>query len=367
MTNNLGLYVHIPFCDARCHYCDFIALCPKPGEVDQYLEALNEELLSFEKILYERDIVTIYIGGGTPSSLSLEQTRRLLHMLKPCSDKVREYTIEANPESVTPEKVDLWADYGINRVSLGVQTSDGDWLKTLGRIHSAKRVQEAVEEIRKRIHSINLDLIYALAPGDETYLKSLEDIIDLKPQHISIYELEVYDHLPLAKMIQGRVDSDESYEQFHRLRETLEHGGYERYEVSNFALPGFEAVHNQRYWTRDDTLGIGLGAHSLINNQRFNNTSDLGEYLAGNRQENFENLTEIDQLSEEFMLGLRRVKGMNYRNLLGKYPSHQSLIQRYVDRQVELGRLEIINDELRPTILGLDLLDRVVLDFLSLF
>lgn len=366
MMSDLGLYVHIPFCDKRCHYCDFTALTPKGDQVDRYLEALAKELLGFQSLTHDKTISSIYIGGGTPSSLSLGQTKLLLELLAPYTADLTEYTIEANPESVTGDKVALWADYGIDRVSLGMQSSDPMWLKTLGRIHSAERVGKAVDLIRQRIDSINLDLIYALAPGDQTYLKTLQDIIALKPQHISIYELEVYEHLPLAKMLTQRVDSDESYEQFHRLRKVLQEAGYQRYEVSNFSLPGFEAVHNRRYWDREDTLGVGLGSHSLVGNKRFNNTSDLNEYLAGNYLEHQEILTSDDVLIESLMLGLRQLKGINYTDLLTDHPERSDLIESYLERQIELDRLRLVGNVLQPTQIGLDLLDMVVLDFLSL-
>lgn len=366
MMNDLGLYVHIPFCQARCHYCDFVSLCPRPGDIDNYLGALEKELLGFDR-LFDRSIIeTIYIGGGTPSILNLDQTGRLLEMLQPLRKAVTEFTIEANPESVSDEKVRLWHDHGIDRVSLGMQTSDPLWLKTLGRIHTAEKVAQAVDIIRQRIDCLNIDLIYGLAPGDKTYMKTLEEIIGLRPQHISIYELEVYDHLPLAKMLSERVDSDESFEQFHRLMSRLESAGYQRYEVSNFSLPGFEAKHNQRYWKRQNTLGVGLGAHSLIDNKRFNNTADLTQYLAGERIEHRENLSSDEALLEEIMLGLRRVKGMNYRNLIKQYPDRSDMIDRFVQQQIQLDRLILTDDCLKATQLGLDLLDRIVLDFMSL-
>lgn len=366
MNNDLGLYLHIPFCDARCHYCDFVALCPQPGQVDAYLEALSQELLRFTPDVLQRPIDTIYLGGGTPSSLSPAQTEHLLRLVAPFSGLVSEFTIEANPESVTPQKVALWADYGVNRVSLGMQSSDPTWLTKLGRIHSAERVGQAVEMIRQRIDSINLDLIFALAPDDETYLSSLEDILALKPQHVSIYELEVYDHLPLARMLRERVNSDQSFDQFHRLRRRLEAAGFVRYEVSNFSLPGYQARHNQRYWKRQDTLGLGLGAHSLIGRQRFSNVTSLDDYLAGNFQAETEWLSPRDVLFEIIMLGLRRSQGIDYARLLADFPDYRRPLEQFCQRQIELGCLERTGDYLRPTTRGLDLLDQVVLDFLSL-
>ncbi|HHT21453.1 MAG TPA: radical SAM family heme chaperone HemW [Tissierellia bacterium] len=366
MMNDLGVYVHIPFCEKRCHYCDFTALVARDDEIDRYLEALAKELLGFQSLLSERLITTLYVGGGTPSRLSLSQTEKLLQLLEPYTGKLREFTIEANPESVTADKVGLWADYGVDRVSLGLQSSDAGWLKTLGRIHSAERVDEAVGLVRERIDSINLDLIYGLSPGDQTYLRSLDAILSLAPQHVSIYELEVYEHRPLAGMLTELVDSDESFEQFHRLRRKLEAAGFHRYEVSNFSLPGYEAKHNRRYWDRADTLGVGLGAHSLIGRRRFNNTTELPRYLAGDYIEQSESLSSDDILIECLMLGLRQLKGINYRDLLREHPQRSDLIDQYIQRQVALDRLELSGNVLRPTRIGLDLLDTVVLDFLSL-
>ena len=366
MKNNLGLYVHIPFCDKKCHYCDFASFCHSGDDASRYLEALERELLSFKAILTGADVETIYIGGGTPSSLSLTETEQLLDILKPYAREVTEWTIEANPESVSPDKVALWRDGGINRVSLGVQSLDPKWLKRLGRIHSTDRVAKAVRLIRERFDNLNLDLIYGLSSDDETYLETLHGLISFAPEHISIYELEVYDHLPLARMIEKSVDSDISYDQFHRLRRELEQSGYARYEVSNFARPGFESRHNQRYWLRRDTLGVGLAAHSLMGETRFANPVDFQEYLRGDFHRESEALTPRDALTEEFMLGLRLVNGIDYASLKQRYLAQGDLIESFVKSQMALERLALEDDQLKPTTLGLDLLDRIVLDFMSL-
>lgn len=366
MKNNLGLYVHIPFCEKKCHYCDFASFCRSGDDGTRYLEALERELLSFEAILTDVDVETIYIGGGTPSSLSLTETEQLLTILKPYAHKVMEWTIEANPESVSRDKVAMWRDAGINRVSLGVQSLDSDWLKRLGRIHSSNRVTEAVGLIRERFDNLNLDLIYGLSSDDETYLDSLHGLISFAPEHISIYELEVYDHLPLARMLEKSVDSDISYDQFHRLRRVLEQSGFARYEVSNFARPGYESRHNQRYWLRQDTLGVGLAAHSLMGETRFANPVDFQAYLQPDFHRTSETLTPRDALTEEFMLGLRLVNGIDYVSLKQRYVTERDLIEAFVKRQMGLERLVLEGDQLKPTTLGLDLLDRIVLDFMSL-
>lgn len=366
MMNNLGLYVHIPFCDQKCHYCDFTSYCRKTSDGMNYLEALEKELLGFQDRLLTSQVETIYIGGGTPSSLTMDETECLLSLLKPYAKEVKEWTIEANPESVSSGKVELWHAFGINRVSLGVQSLDERWLKRLGRIHTKEKVSQAVDLIKQHFSNLNLDLIYGLSDVDETYLSSLSQMITLEPQHLSIYELEVYDHLPLGQMLHPSIDSDSSYEQFHRLRNLLEDHGFLRYEVSNFAKPGFESQHNQRYWLRQNTLGVGLAAHSLLDNRRLYNTSDFSRYLQGHFLQDSETLTEKDALIEEIMLGFRLVKGIELNSLLIKYPTQRHLIETFVARQTELGRLVFQGERIAPTTIGLDLLDRVVLDFMSL-
>lgn len=367
MMNSLGLYIHIPFCEKRCHYCDFVSISKYQAPIGEYLEALTQELLSFAPVFERYRLATIYIGGGTPSCLSLAESEQLLRLLTPLADDVSEWTLEANPESVTRDKVELWADYGVNRISMGVQSTDPEWLQRLGRLHSVEQVEQAVDTVRSRIDNLNLDLIYGLAPGDQSYMHSLERMIDWEPQHISIYELEVYPHLPLAKIVTELVDSDESYDQFHRLAKRLAEAGYQRYEVSNFARSGFKAQHNQRYWQRASTLGVGLGAHSLLKNKRFHNTADLARYLQGDFVAESEILTPEAELIETIMLGLRMLEGVDYLALKQRYPQYREILAKFVERQMALKRLEIIGSKLRATRLGLDLLDTLVLDFMRCF
>ncbi|WP_459128644.1 radical SAM family heme chaperone HemW [Guggenheimella bovis] len=356
MKNDLGIYIHLPFCEKKCSYCDFYSL-RNDSLQEPYLEALLKELGSIE---LPRKLSTVYLGGGTPSYF-----KPLPKLLDFFNDyEVEEFTIEANPESVSLEKACLWKDMGINRVSMGVQSMNDEMLKKLGRIHDKKQVEVAVEAIKRAgIKNFNLDLIYAIDEDEKGIEDSLHRLIDFEPTHISTYELELYENRPLSKVLR-KVDDEVSSNQFDLILNLLKEKGYARYEVSNFSHPGFESKHNLRYWNRLDTLGIGAGAHGLLGNVRTKHLPHIESYLKDPTLTEKEVLSEEDIAFEELMLGLRLVRGIDYEAFKKAHPSYEENIKANVLKHIENGNL-IYDGFLRPTKQGLDLLHSVLVDLLD--
>lgn len=362
MKNDLGIYIHIPFCAQKCAYCDFIS---QPGDAalySAYAEALKTELLSYEPIWSSRKIATLYVGGGTPSVFPVALLKDVLEPLIQKSEDDTEVTLEVNPESVDAIKAQQWKQLGVNRISMGVQSTDPTMLLQLGRLHSRARIFESYQILQSHFDNINLDLLYALGDKDETYLSSLEDLIALKPVHLSTYELEIYPHLPLASKL-SRAGDKSSYQQFHHLRNKLESCGYERYEVSNFARAGFVSKHNLRYWNREDTLGIGLAAHGLLGKERTSNTEYLDKYLTDPLCGQRERLTEDEEAFETWMLGLRKTTGVDLVDFTSRYPKYP--VDKAVTKHIERGNLIQEGHFVHPSTQGFDLLNQVILDFMK--
>lgn len=355
---NRSLYVHIPFCEKRCRYCHFVSSL-EMGLQGKYLDALEEDMRG-EHRLEESHITTIYVGGGTPSLLEPEYRRRLLSLLRPYHREGAEWTVEVNPESVTRELLEDYVAAGVNRISMGVQSMNDEQLQVLGRIHDQRRVKDAVKMIREAgIQNLNLDLIYNY---DDQHLleKSLRGILALEPEHISIYELELEENLSDLRVL----DSDESYEQFHLLDRELTKSGYKRYEVSNYAKPGYESRHNSRYWSGDEYFGFGLSASSLLEGTRMKRTSHMATYLASpSTLEESEALTEDDLAFEVWLLGLRTSKGVHEASFLRDFSNHAWMMDVIHDH-LERGNLHREEGYIRATEQGFDLLHQILVDLI---
>ena len=351
--------MHIPFCKRRCAYCHFTSHLDLSLE-DTYLDALERDILE-EPLLKESRITTLYVGGGTPSALSDKGRKRLLHLLKPFSKDAIEWTMEVNPESVTKDLLKDYVKAGVNRISMGVQSMKDEDLKILGRIHDSIRVEEAVSLIREAgIHNLSLDLIYNYS-SDEDVLESIKRMMELGPEHISIYELELDEDLPRLKTL----SSDDSYRQFHLLEEELEKNGYKRYEVSNFSKEGFESKHNSSYWTGEDYFGFGLSASSFLEGVRCTRTKDMSTYLKAPRTyDESEELSNKDKAFEFFMLGLRRTQGVNLCDFKDQFPEERWMLD-VIEKHVKRGNLNQDGERVYPTKQGLDLLHQLLLDLLD--
>ena len=325
---NLSLYVHIPFCTAKCHYCDFLSGPKYMQEKEEYIETLCKEIGNrAQELSREEKIVdTIFFGGGTPSVLESEEIKKIMEIIKERFHVLQEaeVSLEMNPDSVTKEKLKVYKKIGINRLSIGLQSANNEELKVLGRIHTWEGFLKSWNLIKDEgFTNVNIDLMSGL-PGQslKSYEETLKKVLALDPQHISSYSLIVEEGTKFEQWYgegkaQGhRLPSEETDRRMYELtKKMLKDKGYERYEISNYSLPGYECKHNEGYWTGKSYLGFGLGASSYFRGQRFQNENDMEKYLtlmekgkdpALDRY----TLSQKEQREEFMFLGLRRMKGV---------------------------------------------------------
>lgn len=333
-----SVYIHIPFCNNICTYCDFCKLYYKKEWVDKYLDALELEI----KENYKGEIIeTLYIGGGTPSSLSLDELKKLFEILKTIklSDSY-EYTIECNPDSMNNDKILLMKEYGINRVSLGVETFNAKYLKLLNR--KSSDVNNIISMLKdNKITNINVDLMYAL-PGEtmEELKDDIKKILELDVPHISTYSLIIEPNTKLYIDKVENIDEDLDYEMYTEIINSL--SKYNHYEVSNFGKSGYESKHNLTYWNNEHYYGFGLGASGYIDNVRYENTRSLNNYLKGNYVLNKEEL-DIDVIKEnELILGFRKLEGISIEKYKEKY--NEDILENEVVKQL-LTKGKLINKD----------------------
>ena len=357
-TNKVNsLYIHIPFCESICDYCDFAKLQYFHSLADKYLIALQKE---FVETVDSKELQTIYIGGGTPTSLDDEQFETLLKMVLPYSEKVVEYTVEANPESLTLSKIKLMKMYGVNRVSIGVESTDDMILKSINRKHTFADVKRAVALLRENgIDNINLDLIIGLPNVTEKMLnKDIKNILSLNPDHISCYSLTVHEHTVFyLNGIEEPVE-EFAYDAYKHINDILTKNGYEHYEVSNWAKLGKESKHNLTYWNNEQYYGIGLAASGYIGNTRYKNTTNFNAYISFKNEREEEIVSKKDNVEYEIMLRLRTKYGLNLKSLDGVLD--KQIIKKYVDE----GFLKLEGDQLIATFEGMMILDKIVVDLL---
>lgn len=364
-----GLYIHIPFCASRCIYCDFYSTTGRNRSL--FVQRILEELSSYghQPSSFNLQPSTIYIGGGTPSQLSTEELNLLIDGLRARLDlsHVTEFTIEMNPEDVTADYVKALPNE-INRVSMGVQSFVESELRMLRRRHNAQRPAEAIRLLREKgIENISIDLMYGL-PGQtlESFDYSISQALSLGTQHISAYCLSVEEGTDLHRKVESGellpADDDLCNKMNARLRERLHEAGFIQYEISNYALPGFESRHNSSYWDGTPYLGLGPGAHSYDGAQtRWWNAPDLSAYLEGNIQRDSETLSDNDSYNERIMLSLRTRMGVNIVNLQNKFPSqYQSAFQPALSELQSKGWIQVRTDYLTLSSKGLDMADEVI-------
>ena len=318
-----GLYIHIPFCEQKCAYCDFLSF---PGYQEKnkarYIEALCKEMrLRLTDVWQMPD--TIFIGGGTPTALSAAQLKMLLDTLEQCVDLsvVKEFTVEANPGTVDDEKLSVLLAGGVNRLSFGVQSFDDVLLKRIGRIHTANEAEKAFCLARRAgFRNINLDLMYGLPGQTEVQWRhTVERAISLGPEHLSLYQLIPESSTLLVRQMEAGVvppvDEDGAAEWFEMQRDWLKVAGYHQYEISNYAREGYDSKHNQLYWNLDNYLGLGLGATGWMRPVRRSNTSSFQDYLSALEagccpSVDEEQLARDEQMSESVFMALRMNRGL---------------------------------------------------------
>ena len=361
----VGCYIHIPFCQHICTYCDFSKVYYKKDWVDDYLTALEKEIQATK---IDQKIITLYIGGGTPSSLSYEQLERLFKILEPLSLNVVEYSMEVNPESMDEDKLKLFKHYGGTRVSIGVQTFDLVILKKIGRQHDNHQVFDIITKARDiGFEDISIDLMYNLPnQTKEGIKKDLEMISQLPITHLSYYSLILEEHTMLYNDHFTGFDDKEEYQVSHLIKETLAKSRFEHYEISNYCKQGYASLHNLMYWLHLPYYGFGLGAHGYMNHLRFQNTKQLSAYLQGNHLLEKHETSLEDEMFETFMVGLRLKEGISLERFKKEY--HEDVLIRYekvIQKYLRDGMLLIEEGRLKPTEKGMDLLDFILLELLE--
>jgi len=371
-----GIYLHIPFCKQACSYCDFYFVT-RTSEREHFVQRLIEEIESYRETEYaEETVETIYFGGGTPSLLDPMQVEHILQAIHNAFDvDAREITFEMNPDDVSqPFLADL-RSLGVNRASMGVQSFQPELLEFMNRAHSKEEALQCLELLsQSRFESFTVDLIYG-NPNEsmEQLNEDLDTLLEFDPPHVSAYSLTVEPKTRLGKMVElGRItppEDDWVAEQFDLINERFREQGIERYEVSNYARPGCEAVHNSSYWEHQNYLGVGSGAHSFWWDEaaiRWENERNLRRYLRYEYERNEEQLT-YEQLAEErIMMGLRTAEGVGLQMLSQKY--HYQLTNKqesYLQKIAEEGKATV-DDRIILTDRGIKLADAIILDLVTL-
>lgn len=319
--NNLGLYIHIPFCASKCYYCDFYSLANKKEFIEPYVNALIREIGIWGEKLKDREIDTIYFGGGTPSIIGEKHIEKVLIEIRQHFNvnNDAEITLEANPDSANEEFLKAIYLAGVNRISFGVQSFNDEELKLLGRVHHKNQAKNAIENAKKAgFQNISLDLMFAIPnQTPNSFEQSIKNALSLKPQHISAYALKLEEGTPLYAKRQdlNLVNEDIEFQMFGLLSDTLEKEGYSHYEISNFALPDFHSRHNKKYWTGEEYLGLGTAAHSFIEQKRFCEFENMDDFLNERRTKETIFISKEESIKEYIMLGLRQSEGISFNRL----------------------------------------------------
>ena len=356
-----SLYVHVPFCEHICSYCDFCKMYYKEEYADKYLDVLINELNNSN---ISNKLKTIYVGGGSPSCLNLQQLELLLKTLSSFLGEKYEFTIEVNPENIDEDKIKLFSKYGINRVSIGVQTFDENILQFLGRKHSYNDVKKCVELLNKYyINNYSFDFIYGIrGQSIKCIEKDLVLALDLNPKHLSFYSLILEDNTILKTNNYKEEDDDIVREQYDYIYSKLKDFKYNRYEVSNFSLKGYESKHNLVYWNNEEYYAIGVGASSYVEGYRYTCNKNIGKYLKGIiEKEKY----SVEKEKEYIMLKLRLDKGLDldeyksifFDDFLVKY---KSIVEDLLKKRL----LKIEENYLKTTYEGMMLLDSILIKFM---
>ena len=373
--NELGIYIHIPFCVKKCKYCNFPSYPNMESYQEEYIKALCSEINDAKKNYKNHIVTSVFIGGGTPSHLITGGIATILSEVKQnftLSDDV-EITIEANPNSITMEKAYEWKNSGVNRVSVGVQTCKNNLLRLIGRVHTKQDYFKAMKTLQAvGIDNINTDIMLGLPAQKQSDVKvTLKYIVKFGSTHVSAYTLILEENTPLYNEVEnGKVKlpkEEKVLSMYDYAKKQLEESGFARYEVSNFAKPNKECRHNKNCWNMIDYVGFGAGAHSFVNGTRFSNFDTIPEYLNhlkdGSAIEVKEKLSSQELFEEEVMLGLRLKEGINLSKIKDKYnidllSTKKDIISKYI----EMGFLQLIDDHLSATNDGFKILNKLILD-----
>ncbi len=366
--NEVNLYIHIPFCKKKCFYCDFISYPNKDDYIEEYIDTVIKEYSNYKAEEYI--IKTVYIGGGTPSYIDSKYIVKLLKEIN--LEMADEITIEINQGTVTKEKLINYKNSGINRLSIGLQATQDTLLKEIGRIHTYNEFLNTYNMARDiGFKNINIDLMLGLPKQTlEDIIRSVKKIIELKPEHISIYSLILEEGTKMYDMVNKQKctlpKEDEEREMYWAVKNILEKNGYNHYEISNFAKNGYYSKHNIDCWNQKEYIGIGVAAHSYLNNRRYSNLGNIEEYIKKyNDKEIHEIQDKISQEKEYMILGLRKLEGVYISEFELKFNENPIyLFRNELNKLVNLELIEIDLNNIRLTDKGLDLANIVWEEFI---
>lgn len=382
MRRPLELYIHIPFCARKCEYCDFLSQAAPEMVHHGYVEQLIEEIRCQSAYYQGYGVTTVFLGGGTPSILKAEEIQSIMEAVNQsfCLEPGAEVTIEANPGTVTADKLKAYIQSGINRISIGLQSADNKELKLLGRIHTYEEFLKTYQRVRLAgFTNVNVDLMSAL-PGQTlaTWKSTLKKVAMLKPEHVSAYSLILEEGTPFYEKYKDYPellpDEDTEREMYYATKAFLHDQGYERYEISNYARPGYECRHNVGYWTGTEYLGLGLGASSYIQGFRFRNESDLKNYQRINMRaadaderlhQEIVKLSDKEKMEEFMFLGLRMMKGVSGSEFLERFGLNMWNVYGDVLRNLQANHLIVVESPyVRLSEFGIDISNYVLSEFL---
>ena len=360
MNKVKSLYIHIPFCDSICDYCDFTKLLYNDKFANEYLDNLKRELEEYSPFFVE----TIYIGGGTPTSLPYDNLAKLLKMISKYSNNVKEYTVEANPENLTIEKLSLLKEFGVNRLSIGVQTTDDKISKKINRGHTFAQVKQAIDNVRKvGFNNINIDLIIGLPNVTKSMFKrDLENVVSLGVDHISCYSLTVHPNTVFYSKNIEEPTPEFARELYDFAHEFLAQNGFIHYEVSNWSKPGKMSLHNLTYWKNEYYFGIGLGASGYLDNKRYKNTTNIQKYGRPNFIDEVEEINEKDLRTYQLLTNLRTIYGLDLEQFKNTF--NEDLLTTKKNEVYDLIKEKLVvieKNKLKPTYEGMMVLDQILL------
>ena len=374
----IELYIHIPFCVKKCDYCDFLSFRALSSVHEAYVQQLIREIRAQSCYCTDCQVVSVFIGGGTPSLLEPSCISRIMETVFSCFqvEPEAEITIEANPGTLLGKKLPVYRQCGINRVSIGLQSADNTELKNLGRIHSFEEFLKSFQSARMAgFTNINIDLMSGI-PGQtlESWKNTLKKVTMLKPEHISAYSLIIEEGTPFYESYRAGklelVSEEMDREMYHWTVDTLAEWGYGQYEISNFAKVGRQSRHNRIYWQAEEYLGMGLGAHSYMDGKRFHNSYDLQKYISAKGdtsllREDTELITETDALAEFMFLGLRLTEGVSFVRFRQRFGKEMDTVYgKELQELAELGLLLRDESGVRLSRRGIDVSNAVFERFL---
>lgn len=352
-----AVYLHVPFCDSICAYCDFCRIVTNEDTKRKWMAQIIEEIK--QKNIHEAD--TLYFGGGTPSSLTCEQFEKIASLF----NVNKEFTVECNPESLDLEKIQLYKKLGVNRISLGVQTFNDRLLEVINRKHRKEDIFQVIQLLKENgIDNISIDLMYALPEQSlKDVKKDLEIFLDLDIKHLSIYSLQIEENSIFGRQNLKPVDEDIEADMYELICRTMEKAGYLHYEISSFCKPGYHSKHNLAYWQDEDFIGLGCGASGKENNVRYDNTRSLKTYIESGANPYIYEETQNDKAFNAIMMALRTTFGLDIQKWNQRYDQdfikrYQSILDKYH------GVLKLENGILYPSREAMEILNTILVDFL---